>query len=134
MIKYNKKHKDASEPMKVLISKESEDVLRKKFYDNLPQTLRYTMPDLQALNLLFTVSDEIKDVDELDLAMFVRNNTLYYADNERECFNRFYNKRNTRRYGRIFTLMYELPIEKVPLYINDPLLALVAKWRLDLNK
>lgn len=127
-------HKDASEPMRVLINEESEKVLRDKFYDNLPQTLRYSMADLKKLHVSLIGLEEIKDVDQLDMAMFIKNNVLYYVDNEREAFNRFFNKRNTRKYGRIFSLMYELPIEEVPLYINDRLLDVVAKWRLELNK
>lgn len=30
--------------------------------------------------------------------------------------------------------LYEIPMEKVPLYINDPLLGIYARWRLENNR
>jgi hypothetical protein len=35
---------------------------------------------------------------------------------------------------RVFLFLTQVPLDRVPLYINDPKLSLFAKWRLTINK
>jgi len=42
--------------------------------------------------------------------------------------------RDLFRHNRIHSVMYTVPLERIPLYINDPDTELIARWRLRVAK
>jgi hypothetical protein len=137
MPKVNRNHQEASAPMRVLINKQSEKVLKDTFNDDIPRTLIYSLEDFRLLSALF--SDEYKDehpshIDLLKINLYIQEACSWRFDTANAVFFKLHKKRKDIVLKRVYDLIFKEKLEDMPLKIHHPHHFLIAKWRLLINK
>ena len=101
-----------------------------------PAYFRYTKENLTLL---------LEMVDNISGDNIIKNGRTYstilvnltkaiYDHSAHEAFEFLYGKKWGKATKYAYNLMYETPLEEVPLYLNKPYTTVIAKWRLLINK
>jgi len=121
-------------PMRVLLPNKSVEALNNTFKNDAPTSLRYTIEDLKDLYLMFGedfVTDTTDTIDKLKVKILINQINTESAE---EIFWKLYKSRKEKVLNKVFKILYQIPLRRIPLYINHPYLYLIAKWRLKINK
>lgn len=122
-----------SAPIGVLLSKISEDSIKRAFKGKVPLSLSYTTEDLKELRTI------IKGIDPFSVDVCSRSvlRNVYRATEKsdpHEAFQRMHYDRWGEATKQAYDLMYGTSLEDLPLHINKNLTSFIVKWRLQINK
>jgi hypothetical protein len=137
MPKVNRNHQEASAPMRVLINKQSEKVLKDTFNDDIPQTLKYTLDDFRLLYDMFMgeyKEEHPSDVDLLKIYLYIQSTCSWRHATNTAVFFQFHKLRKETILKRVYDMVFKEKLEDIPLKINHPHHFIIAKWRLLINK
>ena len=137
MPKTNINHQVASAPMRVLINKKSEKVLKDTFNDEVPQTLVYSLEDFRMLYDMFKTEfkdEHPGDVSLIRVYMLIQEACSWEIDNNTAVFFKFHKERKDRTLGQVYNMIFKTKLKDIPLKIHHPYYYLIAKWRLLINK
>jgi len=118
-----------------ILNDQSIDVLNSTFKEDTPNALRYTVEDYLALTKSYDEGIAYIDTMEYLSIMVCLSYGIQSTSTPQEIYTRLKKRSKESIILRhLIKFLYDTPLYKVPLYINDPNLRLAAKWRLSINK
>lgn len=136
MGKRNNHSSAASAPIGVLLSKRSEDSIKKGLGRRAPLAIRYTKDDLKLLlEILNGVSgEEILKNDRTFMTILINLHKAIENNSPHEAFEFMHSKKWGKASKLAYYIMYETTLEQVPLHLNEEYTNRIARWRLLINK